>query len=193
MVEERAPNLHGRTAWSCRCKCGTVKIIQGILLTSNHTVSCGCYRKNLHTVHGLARTREYKTYYNILQRCLNPKNVLYWKYGGKGVTVCKRWQKSFKNFYADMGPRPSPKHSINRKNGKKGYSPRNCAWATKLEQSNNKISNRFIEISGERYTIAQAAVAFKINRETLAARLQAMTPEEAVTTPVKPRHKSRLS
>src|SRR5690242_9434443 len=83
-------------------------------------------------------------------RCLNPKNKRWYRYGGRGITICDQWL-DIESFEADMGPRPTPHHSIDRIDNAKGYSPENCRWATKFEQSRNRDCNRFVEISGVTY------------------------------------------
>lgn len=72
----------------------------------------------------------------MIQRCANPKNIAYPYYGGRGITVCARWQ-SFPNFLEDMGERP-PGTTIDRRDNEKGYSKDNCRWATRQEQDGNK-------------------------------------------------------
>jgi hypothetical protein len=83
--------------------------------------------------HGMSHLPIYLNWQTMIQRCKNPKHPKYPTYGARGITVCERW-KVFENFYADMGDRPSPHYSIDRKNNDKGYSPDNCRWATKREQ-----------------------------------------------------------
>jgi len=75
-------------------------------------------------------------------RCLRAANKSYHRYGGRGITVCKRWLNSFRNFYRDLGARPSKKHSLDRINNERGYKPSNCRWATILQQSSNKSKRR---------------------------------------------------
>ena len=96
----------------------------------------------------------YHTWYGMLARCQNPKAQSYRNYGGRGITVCDRWHK-FENFYADMGDRPSNKHSIDRIDVDGPYSPENCRWATWEEQANNKRNTVWIEFQGERLSAAQ--------------------------------------
>lgn len=89
------------------------------------------------TTHGLSKTPEYRAWSSMWQRCTNPKNVRYARYGARGVTICDRWQ-SFENFLADMGPRPSVGHSVDRNDNDGNYEPSNCRWATRSEQQRNK-------------------------------------------------------
>jgi len=88
-------------------------------------------------VHGMFGTPEYWSWGGMIQRCHNPSNPAFHNYGGRGIKVCKRWRK-FENFYADMGPRPSPNHTLDRINNNHGYNPKNCRWATWLQQASNR-------------------------------------------------------
>jgi hypothetical protein len=120
--------------------------------------------------HGLTLTPEHRVWRNIRQRCENPNDDHYSRYGAVGIRVCERWQV-FENFIADMGPRPSAKHTIDRKNGKGHYEPGNCRWATAIEQNNNLISNVRIEHAGESLTIPQWARRVGLHESTLRNRV----------------------
>lgn len=86
--------------------------------------------------HGYSRTPTYRSWQSMKTRCYNEASFKYPDYGGRGVTVCKRWLKSFEAFLADMGERPEGT-TLDRRDGKKGYSKANCRWATREEQLAN--------------------------------------------------------
>src|SRR5258708_4053781 len=124
-----------------------------------------------HSVRG-ARTDEYEAWVGMRKRCNNPKHKRYPEWGGKGIAVCPEWRHDFAAFLHHIGPRPSPTHSVDRIDGKKGYEPGNVRWATKTEQSNNRPSFcRLIEYCGRVQTMAEWAREVGINRECLKQRL----------------------
>jgi len=133
----RRGSRDSRYDWLCRCDCGNERTVQKRAVTSGHTVSCGCLGKShladWKRTHGMYKRRIYLNWATMLQRCGNPNNPHYPRYGGRGIRVCERW-KTFENFYADMGDPPSRSHSIDRVNNDRGYSPDNCRWATRSQQ-----------------------------------------------------------
>ena len=100
--------------------------------------------------HGMTKTREYAAWRGLKQRCLNPKDKSYYRYGGRGITVCQEWIDSFETFYRDMGPKPKGM-SIDRINTLEGYSPENCRWATIQEQQRNMRSSKIWFIKGKKF------------------------------------------
>lgn len=125
--------------WEVHCECGTkAKMTSSQLLGA--TVSCGCYRlsgdhkrRHGHAAKA-AKSRVYRCWDSMKQRCYNPNNIRFDQYGGRGIQVCDRWLNSFENFYADMGEQPSRKHSIDRIDNDGNYTPSNCRWATDQQQ-----------------------------------------------------------
>jgi hypothetical protein len=175
--------------WRCRCVCGGITYVLANNLVRHNTRSCGCLRgrfnRRVLRKHGAAGTPTYHVWVNIKTRCQNEKNPNFAKYGAKGVTLCKRWQK-FENFLADMGERPSPDHTIERRENKKGYTPDNCCWIPKGEQARNKTTNHRITVNGTTKLLTEWAKALDCPHTTLLTRLRNGWSEEAtVTTPVR--------
>lgn len=132
------------TMWRCKCSCGGTAIVVASKLKSGWTTSCGCWqreapqrsKKNLK--HGRYQTPEYLAWSAMKQRCLNPNYHHFENWGGRGITVCQRWIDSFEAFFADMGERPSPKHSLDRRNNNGNYNKRNCRWSISKDQAINR-------------------------------------------------------
>jgi len=130
---------------------------------------------------------EYHAWQRIKDRCGKPSHHKYKLYGGRGIKVCDRWLVSFLNFWADMGPRPSLKHSIERIDNDGDYSPENCRWATRKEQARNTRRNRWVTFRGERVLLIDLAPRLGIKLPTLYWRLQhGWNQEEACTFPLRP-------
>jgi hypothetical protein len=147
---EKSPSRHKQ--WLCLCDCGTKKIVADNHLTRGDTRSCGCLQLSIKrvqlTTHSKRRLPEYRSWAAMKQRCLNPRNGSYMNYGGRGISICREWIDSFEQFFADMGPRPSPKHSIDRINNEGNYEPSNCRWATYGEQALHNRRTRLLEFDG---------------------------------------------
>lgn len=185
------PNGKKRTYWSCVCDCGRITIAGTSELRIGQTRSCGCFRlaetKRRNSTHKLSSTRIYKVYRGMLNRCHLPTDAQYWRYGGRGITVCDRWRASILNFLADMGERPE-NGEIERVNNDLGYSPDNCVWASRQEQCNNRSNTVRLVIYGERITLAQAARKFGVSQSTIRRRKKNGVPDdELVKKPVPPR------
>lgn len=117
--------------------------------------------------HGWSRTPEYQCWRGMKKRCGNHDDA---NYGGRGIRVCARWQ-TFENFMADMGPRPSAAHSIDRIDNNGNYEPGNCRWATKLEQSQNTRVVRLITHNGRTLPVRAWARELGIDHKTVRERL----------------------
>jgi hypothetical protein len=103
------------------------------------------------------------------QRCSDPNAYQYHRYGGRGIKVCARW-KCFENFLADMGERPSKAHSLDRIDNDKGYSPKNCRWATRKEQGRNCATNRRVTFRGRTLTVIEWSEMTGISQDVLLSR-----------------------
>lgn len=127
---------------------------------------------------------EYESWACMKTRCLNPNCAAYRIYGGRGIQIDPLWM-DFKNFLKDMGKRPSKAHSLERKDNSKGYTAENCKWATRLEQSANRRTNRFISFQGITLMLKDWAIRTGIHRRTISSRIQLGWPIELALT-VKP-------
>lgn len=185
---------NGCVLWRCVCNCkDKTEVVKttGDLVSGN-TRSCGCFRKEntsaMFKKHGLESSPEYGTWLDIKKRCYNRNYKQYPDYGGRGILMSDEWKNDFQAFYRDMGPRPSPEHSIDRKDNELGYSKSNCRWATYLEQANNKRANIRYKLNNKEYTIAELARMHTMPYATMRIRLLLMPIEQAVVSSIKPAH-----
>jgi hypothetical protein len=194
VVSGAAPtSASGCARWVCTCDCGNSTTVQTGNLRNGHTKSCGCEKleRFLDRVisHGRSGTPEHKTWKGLKERCYNQNYKGYADYGGRGIVVCNEWLSSFEQFFADMGPRPSAQHTLDRKDNDGPYAPWNCRWATKKEQANNRRSSRMLYVFGETLTLSQAvdkySAAGGLVYSTVERRLHmGWNAEDALTIPV---------
>lgn len=125
-----------------------------------------------------AKTPEYRSWYNMKSRCLNPENKSYHNYGGRGIAICKRWM-IFANFLADMGKRPKGT-TLDRIKNDGNYKPGNCQWATREEQNGKKRNCRYVEVDGVKLCSAQWGKKLGFSSTTIypSARRLGMTVQE---------------
>jgi hypothetical protein len=188
-VNKRAESRNGDTYWSCTCQCGKVVNVRSDHLQSNRVRSCGCQKGKLITEkkikHGMRKTRLYRIWASMIQRCENTKSHEAYLYSERGITVCPEWHEFeiFKNWALSNGY--AENLTIERIDNNKGYSSDNCKWATIIEQANNKRTNVRIEYNGLTKTLAQWAREFEIDYRNLWQRLKrGWSFEQAINTGV---------
>lgn len=147
---------HYKAVWFFRCDCGSVGRLDACRV--GRQKSCGCIRGEKH---GLSKSRIRNVWNAMIQRCHNPNNSSYSRYGGRGIAVCSRWRHSLSAFVQDMGV-PQEGLTLERKNNSGPYSPDNCCWASLSDQANNRRSSSFIIYGGEKKTIAQWAKLLEV-------------------------------
>jgi hypothetical protein len=179
------------TGWICRCDCGNITQAYTNSLRTGNTKSCGCLQKERtsiarkkHGMSGVCKTAEYNTWLCMRNRCrTNPL------YSGRGVKVCNRWN-DFDNFLKDMGPRPTPYHSIERRDNNGDYCPENCSWETSKTQSRNKRNNITITHNGKTMIARDWDAELGFRPGTVTGRLYlGWTKQRAVTQKLKHRSK----
>lgn len=181
-VLSEAKKRIGKVYWTCRCECGTVSEVAGSVLRRGRSRCCTKCRV---TTHGKSAFPEYTVWLAMLGRCRRKSSDAYRNYGQRGITVCDEWQ-SFAAFYRDMGPRPTPKHTIERKDNDLGYSKGNCKWATRKEQLRNTRRTHFLTFNGIAQCVTDWAKQLGMPPRTLHNRInRGWSVERALTTPVR--------
>lgn len=166
----------GKRAWDCKCSCGVVRAVRGSDLRMGKSISCGCHRLESVMKHGhllgAIKTSEYNSWVAMIQRCTNPTATEFAQYGGRGISVCDRWRKSFADFINDMGLKPSKGMSIDRIDVNGNYEPSNCRWATKREQGNNRRDNRVATYQGRTQTVLEWCRELGVSHELVRGRIR---------------------
>jgi hypothetical protein len=175
-----------RALWECKCDCGGTSAVRTTALRCGKTVTCGCSHGEKH---GLCGSGLYSIWHNMIARCTNPKAAGFKHYGGRGIRVCDRWSGDggLQSFVADMSPRPSPEHEIDRKDSNGNYCPENCRWATRPEQCRNTRRSRLITIDGTTKCMTDWCKEFGRSTTTVTHRIVALgwDAHRALTTPTR--------
>lgn len=192
VVVRSAEVRNQKKRWHCECDCGGATISYQGSLRAGRSKSCGCLKverlvasnslSDSKQPHGLSKTRIYRIWSSMKQRCLNPLNPRWADYGGRGISICEKWMV-FEEFFKDIGDAPSPAYSLDRIDNNAGYSPDNCRWATRSEQQFNR-RRRTIAIGGRNYTIKEIAAAAGIGRTAVYERIKAGWPTEELISPI---------
>lgn len=166
--------------WDVRCACGTNKVVMGNSLQCGHTKSCGCLVREIarnlprKITHGMSKSRTYRVWSDMKQRCLNKNKERYFDYGGRGIKVCDRWL-NFENFYEDMGDAPDTL-TIERVDNNEGYSKSNCRWTTTKDQSRNKRNNITLKHNNKSLIASDWAKETGISKSTILERFHKGLP-----------------
>jgi hypothetical protein len=192
VIKQAGKNKFKHILWLCRCFCGNKTIVSSGNLTSGNTKSCGCLlKKGNDFKHGCAkRGKESRTYHvweGMKQRCNNPNNRSYSRYGGRRIKVCGRWlnkKTGFQNFLKDMGECPTGK-SLDRINNNGDYCKENCKWSTSKEQSRNMGNNHLLKYNGKELCFSEWEELTGIPQATIRTRVKrGWSIKRTLTTPV---------
>ena len=199
VISEKGRSKEGYVLWECKCECGNIVDVKSTNLIKKDTKSYGCLQKEHanrlgqnNATHGLSHVPEYGIWNQMIQRCTNPNQHKHNDYGARGIAVCDRWLNSFENFYADMGPRPSDDHSIDRRDNNGNYEPGNCKWSNAEEQANNRRNNVFYNYNGKLYNALEIDKEFNIDSGTFRRRIdRGWSVKDAIEVPV--RYRSNIT
>jgi len=179
----------------CQCECGSCSVYLVSNLRKSNSTQCNkcatIQRGNSKRIHGdSGKTKEYKAWKHIKERCYNKNDRRYSDWGGRGIKVCDRWLEpngqGYINFLADIGRCPPECNSIDRKDNDGNYCPENCRWATTKQQSRNQRTNRTITAFGKTQCVAAWAEELGISAGMLYRRIyRGWSAEEILTAPPK--------
>ncbi len=179
-----------RNVWECQCDCGNKHFVPASYLKWESVRSCGCLKIDKTTKHGLfagtgaghenmgqSRRKIYSAWVSMKDRCTNPKNRIYRRYGGRGITVCDKWMNDFGAFWKDMGSPPTKHHSLDRKHNDDNYTPDNCRWATRRQQNQNRSIARLVTINGVTKNLCEWSRLSGVDASCIAKRITKGWPE----------------
>lgn len=192
-VLRREGRYRGYASWRCFCDCGIEVVVPGERLRTSRRKACNVagHFWRPHRTHGESRSAEYTSWHDMRNRCSDGKKHNFMHYGGRGIAICERWKK-FENFLTDMGRKPSPKHTLERRDNNRNYEPSNCRWATRAEQSRNYRHSVYVTYKGVRGLLLELCEYFGLSYSVVSSRLRlGWSLEKAMATPT--RSKKRLT
>lgn len=172
---------------NCKCSCGIIRLVRKTALIHGRSKSCGCLTREINSyvnkTHGLSKTMLYKAWNSMIGRCTRKTDPAYYRYGGIGISICDRWL-DFQCFYDDNVSLFSHGLTIDRIDNYKGYSPDNCRWVTKSEQTENKKNTIFLTLNGVKKRIPEWSKIIGLPYELIRKRLKwGWSDEKILTTP----------
>lgn len=191
VISKEGQGVGGVYLWKCRCDCGNEKTVSSRSLKNGHTRSCGCLNREIaaqrNRTHGETDSRLYNIWHDMKARCGRSKDACFYRYGGRGISICEEWRNSFESFYEwAIHNGYSDELTIDRIDNNGNYEPGNCRWVDIKTQSNNKSNNRLITVNGETHTVSEWAELLNSRPQTIFERLRRGWSEfNAVTIPVR--------
>lgn len=177
-------NYSGNSLWLCECKCGHRQEVSSYWLRSG-THGCQKCGRDKCAKHRMCNAPEYRVWRDIIQRCCNPNEPNYKRYGARGIKVCDRWKESFIEFYKDVGNRPDKGYELDRINNDGDYESNNVRWVTKKQNNRNTRRNRWFTIDGETKCLTEWSELYNKKVSCIAARLdRGWSIERALIEPV---------
>lgn len=161
----------------CKCDCGKTKIINKWALLSGHTLSCGCFQKEIaskcNSKHRKTKTRIYNIWGDIKKRCFNKKCNSYKNYCGRGITMCDEWKNDFMSFYNwAIANGYKDNLTIDRINNNGNYEPSNCRWVDRKEQARNRRTSVFVKYKNTVICLKELAERLGVNYKTLWSKIK---------------------
>ena len=185
-----------RAYWLCECECGTQRVISSSSLRCGNSKSCGCLHKEnvKRTINGLSKTKLYRNYSNIKQRCYNPKFSLYKNYGGRGIVMCDEWLNNFMSFYnwaINNGYKDNL--TIDRIDVNGNYEPNNCRWILMDNQYYNRTDNVYYVVNNNKKCLAELCKEYNMPYQTVRKRLErGENILNALTKPISKKYRNKL-
>jgi hypothetical protein len=175
VIKEAGRTSNGTIIYECLCKCGIITKVNSNSLRQGVTKSCGCWMidnaRKMFSTHGMSKTRIYKIWLGMIERCTKSNNKNYKKYGGKGIVVCSEWLL-FEAFLRDMKEGYGDSLTLERINNNGNYEKSNCKWATYKEQADNRKTTIFLTVDGETKKLMEWAKISGINPNIIRQRVK---------------------